>query len=258
MPAKIKYNEEVIASAEPGQVVTVKTEGSVMPSDIIVDLSAIAGGSYEEGKKAEYDAFWDAYQDSGDRANYNSAFAGLGWNDETFKPKYDIKPTNVGTIFSSCAITDVVKALKDCGVVLDISKANITDYFMHANDYTTTLPTLDCRGSTDINFFLAFNSALRFVEKVILKADGSQTFNDYSFGWLYILEEIRFEGCIGKNFSIKDSYKLSTASVQSIIDCLKDLTGATSQTLTLHTTVGGNMTPEQKATITAKNWTLVY
>jgi endonuclease I len=47
-------------------------------------------------------------------------------------------------------------------------------------------------------------------------------------------------------------------SVQSIVDALKDLTGATAQTLTFHADVGGKLTDAQKATITAKNWTLVY
>lgn len=239
-------SENIEISLDAGKSFLLETAGKICDKNIVVR------------SKTAHDTFWDVYQDNGNRVNYSYAFAGLGWNDETFKPKYDIKPTSIETTFSGCAITDMVKALKDCGVALDISKANIVNYFMHGNNYTTTLPTLDCRGSTDINYFLAFNGALRVVEKVILKDDGSQTFNNYSFGWLYNLEEIRFEGCIGKSFSIKDSSKLSIASVQSIIDALKDLTGQTQQTLTFHATVGANMTDAQKAAITAKNWQLVY
>lgn len=51
---------------------------------------------------------------------------------------------------------------------------------------------------------------------------------------------------------------LTDKSIQSIIDGLADLTGGTAQTLTLHSTVGASLTDEQKAVITAKNWTLVY
>ena len=51
---------------------------------------------------------------------------------------------------------------------------------------------------------------------------------------------------------------LNDTSIQSIIDGLADLTGGTAQTLTFHATVGGKLTDEQKATITAKNWSLVY
>lgn len=61
---------------------------------------------------------------------------------------------------------------------------------------------------------------------------------------------------ISINFA--DSKLLSDVSIQSIIDGLADLTGGTAQTLTLHSTVGSKLTDTQKATITAKNWTLVY
>ena len=39
---------------------------------------------YAAGKQAEYDAFWDAYQSNGERASYENAFSGRGWNDITF------------------------------------------------------------------------------------------------------------------------------------------------------------------------------
>ena len=76
---------------------------------------------------------------------------------------------------------------------------------------------------------------------------------------LLSLEYIRFSAnSIKLNIRFEQSAKLTAESVQSIIDGLADLTGSTAQTLTLHATVGGKLTDEQKATITAKNWTLVY
>lgn len=51
---------------------------------------------------------------------------------------------------------------------------------------------------------------------------------------------------------------LDGESIQSVIDGLADITDGTAQTLTLHADVGAKLTDEQKATITAKNWTLVY
>ncbi len=63
---------------------------------------------------------------------------------------------------------------------------------------------------------------------------------------------------IYKSFSVQHSANLSTETIQSIIDGLADLTGGTAQTLTLHKDVGAKLTDTQKATITAKNWTLVY
>lgn len=73
------------------------------------------------------------------------------------------------------------------------------------------------------------------------------------------LIEIRFKAnTLSLSISLSASSKLSDESIQSIIDGLADLTGGTAQTLTLHANVGAKLSDEQKATITAKNWTLVY
>lgn len=73
------------------------------------------------------------------------------------------------------------------------------------------------------------------------------------------LKEVRFvKESIPLNISFAQSANLSTDTIQSIIDGLADLTGGTAQTLTLHATVGAKLTDTQKATITAKNWKLVY
>ncbi|MBQ6885754.1 MAG: hypothetical protein IJN56_08490 [Clostridia bacterium] len=73
------------------------------------------------------------------------------------------------------------------------------------------------------------------------------------------LEDVCFaQECIEKSITFSSSSKLSDLSIQSIIDGLVDLTGGTAQTLTLHAGVGAKLTDEQKATITTKNWELVY
>ena len=47
------------------------------------------GEVYEAGKKAEYDEFWDALQDYGNRTAYGNCFA--RWVSNCFYPKYDIR-----------------------------------------------------------------------------------------------------------------------------------------------------------------------
>ena len=85
------------------------------------------------------------------------------------------------------------------------------------------------------------------------------TFNGYEFYQCTALEEIRIKaGTINKSIAFAQSNKLSDASIQSIIDGLADLTGATTQTVTFHADVGNKLTQAQKDTITAKNWTLAY
>ena len=73
------------------------------------------------------------------------------------------------------------------------------------------------------------------------------------------LEEIEFkQGTIPKSIQFNNSPNLTETAIQSIVDGLADLTGATAQSLTFHRTTGNKLTEAQKATITAKNWTLVY
>lgn len=239
-------SENIEISLDAGKSYLLETAGKICDKNIVIK------------NKAAHDTFWDIYQQNGNRMDYNMAFAGVGWTDETFKPKYNITAVETGSLFQKNYITDMVKILEDCGVELDLSKGTEGVYLVNACNSLTRLPVLDCRNRANINYFIISCSSLYSIEKVILKDDGTQAFNNYSFLGLPRLEEIRFEGCIGKSLAIKDSSKLSAASVQSIIDCLKDLTGQTQQTLTFHATVGANMTDAQKAAITAKNWQLVY
>ena len=71
------------------------------------------------------------------------------------------------------------------------------------------------------------------------------------------LEEVTFEpNTLSLSISLGQSSKLTSESVQSIIDGLKTLEeGATAKTLTLNKAIV--LTDEQKATINAKGWTLV-
>lgn len=78
-----------------------------------------------------------------------------------------------------------------------------------------------------------------------------------AFQYCYALQDIAFaKETIKVNTSFANSNLLSTETIQSIIDGLA--TVDTAQTLTLHATVGAKLTETQKATVTAKNWKLVY
>ncbi len=82
--------------------------------------------------------------------------------------------------------------------------------------------------------------------------------NDRIFYNCPALQNIVFEGDIIANISFGSSPNLTSESVVSIITALKDLMGQPSQAVTFHSTIGNKLTNEQKAIITAKNWTLVY
>lgn len=218
------------------------------------------GGSYDEGyevgQQAEYDRFWDAFQNNGNRTDYKYGFAGIGWTDETFKPKYDIRPATINRLFAECWIGDLVELLRQKNVTLDTSNANTVDYLAY-NCRLTTVPVLDLKKPTSLVYLFYGCDWIHTIEKIILADDGSQTFSGNTFR-TPALKNVQFEGVIGKNFTMERCSALTTESVQSVIDHLKDLTGQTAQTITFHATVGGKLTDTQKATIAAKNWTLVY
>ena len=57
-------------------------------------FEVIADAVYDKGKKDEYDAFWDVFQQNGTLTFYGYAFSGHGWNKDNFKPKYPIVTNN--------------------------------------------------------------------------------------------------------------------------------------------------------------------
>jgi hypothetical protein len=183
---------------------------------------------YEAGKKAEYDRFWDAYQNNGNRFEYYFAFAGIGWTDENFKPKYDIgMKYSASQAFMYCKVTDLVKTLKACGVVLDVSRATtLASVFAYAE--TKTIPTLNTTGANAITSMFESCTKLEYIEKLIVK---KATQYSYTFKNCPLLKDVVFEGEIGNDINFQWSTLLSKASIESIVGCLSDT--ATGKTLTL-------------------------
>lgn len=206
-------------------------EQDTILNQIETALTNKVAGDFNVGYNAAYDEFWDKYQDNGNRTNYNYGFAGQGWNADMFKPKYDIKPTAATRLFADTGITDVKGCLESAGVVLDLSQTTSLVYLSEsAATQITRLPELNVTSLTALNNFIYQARALVSIDKVILKDDGSQTFANTSFGYLTSLEEIRFEGVIGKTVTFQWS-PLSKASIESIISCLSNTTSG--QTLSL-------------------------
>ena len=211
------------------------------------------------GRQAAYDVFWDVYQQNGNRADYKFAFAGEGWTDSTFRPKYDMQPTTYGgaeSIFEGSLISDVRP--ETIGVNIDFSKIKNANYMLQGLKTTKYVGVVDIR-NTEYGSYLACNSSgLKSIEKLILsEKDPGYSFGNLGFSDCTSLEHIIIEGTIWRNVSFQWS-PLSAESVQSIVDHLKDRSGLATQTLTLKADVGANLTEAQRATITAKNWTLVY
>ena len=184
--------------------------------------SGVAIGQ-EQGKQAQYDEWWDEFQDYGNRTWYWGAFAGPGWTDKTLKPKHPIRiDGTIGYTFRSCE--------------------------------ATVLPRVEMISTDCSNLYYGATKA-RKIHLVLL--NGGKNFTA-AFSSCSNLENVTIEGLIGANISFSSSSKLTDASVQNIIDHLADVTGQTSLKITFHNTVGSKLTEAQKEQITAKNWTLAY
>lgn len=220
---------------------------------------------YEAGKQVGGGdtSFWDSYQNYGERIDYKNAFSGYGWTDETFKPKYDIKPTNAIQMFQQAQITNLKQILDECGVTLDFSNCTTLQYAFQSSKITE-IGVIDASNCSNLNYFMP-DAKFWWIEKLILKTDGSQSFTStYSFGSCTNLEHCIFEGVIGKNgFDIHWSTNLDADSLKSIIDCLSNET--TGLTVTLPTTaeatfnaVYGDIVPWEAYIANKPNWTIAY
>jgi hypothetical protein len=212
------------------------------------EISSIETG----GGDSFYNDFWDIYQENGNRVNYDKAFF-TWWDNKAFKPKYNIKPTQCTAMFQNSKISgDLREILKDLGITLDTS-ACTSLYATYQSTLFTAVPTIDTKNAPSVNYLFYGSKNLETIEKIISNENLTYT---QAFTVCNNLKNITFEGQIGTHIAFSQSHLLTVESVQSIIDALADLTGSTTQTLTLHANVKIKLTETQIASITSKNWTL--
>ena len=208
---------------------------------------------HEEGIQAEYDRFWDAFQENGNRTDYEYAFVGVAWTDEIFKPKYNITPTKAPFAFTSSKISNIKNALERAGVTLDTSNCTNMNRIFYGSA-TTVLPKIDFRAYHAIDN--AFTICSQLVE-VSIVVDETVSYTDAFFS-CSALENLTIEGTIGQNgFNVSWSTKLTHESLMSIINALQDKTSAGGTwSITLGTANLAKLTDAEKAIATQKGWTL--
>ena len=210
---------------------------------------------FEEGKKSEYDAFWDSYLNSRN-GNCDSMFAGQGWNNTLFKPKYSLKPTRCQYMFSLSAIKgNLREMLENLNVEFNFSNCKLfNSMFANCGGITET-PPIDISIATDTNNM--FVNASSIVTIGTLTCSENTVFVVNSFNNLTNLENITFSGVIASSIKFAQSSKLTKESIMNIINALKDYSGTTkTATLTLHNASKLLLTDAEKALITQKGWTL--
>lgn len=193
--------------------------------------SAEYSEGYERGKKEEYDAFWDAYQNYGNRNRYDYAF--YQWGAETAHPKYKIIPTNANSLSQTFGES---KLKKIEAAYFDFSKKNAGTYNQASNYWTFAncrkLEEIEDIGMCDtFQYASTFTNCSELHTVAVLRVGENTTF-DKAFNACKKLKSIKIEGTIGQNgLDFSACKELSADSIRSIITHLSDT--AQGKTLTL-------------------------
>ena len=211
---------------------------------------------YDEGKQAQYDAFWDTYQQNGKRKNYHIGFAGFGWAKETLNPKHRISivDTNTSSNFAS-------QMFYRCNG--NATHDNWIDFSVIADkfDFSGVMRATSMFDSANIkNLYVDFSNCVYGeytfasqwgggVDNLTLKVTDKLINANNMFLYNSKLKEIRFtddsELCVNINFS--QSVNLSKASITSIINCLSTAKNGLTVTLSktaVNTAFGINVDDE--------------
>lgn len=206
-------------------------------TDTTYKTSEMPGGIdevYEAGKQAEYNNFWDFYQQNGLKPDYNSAFR--GWKDELYNPKYPI-------------------------VCRESANWSVSEFMFYQSTVTDTKVdiTLPKNQTFKQGFFGCF--WLVTIRKLII--DKSTKFSN-SFAYCQSLVNLTIEGVIGQNyFDLSYSKKLSKESIISVINALSTETSGLTVTISETAVVNAGYfeTPEaweewETLIATKPNWTI--
>ena len=219
---------------------------------------------YEAGKKAEYDAFWDEYQDYGNRTDYVGGFSGVGWTDGFFKPKYNITISNADNMFNGARrITNIAELLRKAGVGFDTSNCTSFANTFNSAIGITELPFLDLSKATGTYSLAATFSYANSLHTLHIKSSSETLFLNTTFAYARVLVNLTIEGVIAKGSpDFRYSTMLSADSLKSIINTLSTTT--TGLTITLPKTAQANYEAVYGsgswATLVAtrSNWTIAY
>ena len=239
-----------------GQVVIDFSAPLIKSGEMADKVEDVYRAGSESGEQTEYDRFWDVYQQNGNLTVYENGFGGRGWTAETFRPKYNMQPTNAYMMFRSFGgRVDLVEHLRTLGITLDFSNCTNFQYFFQWSNITRIgeVDIRQAKGSTTGMFSCALSLHTIDLLKV---AETNTTMN--IFDSCSALQNITIEGVVAANVGFQNSSKLSDASIDSIIAALKDRNGTSTLTFTVHKDVYARMVASGKdALVTAKNWTLV-
>ena len=173
----------------------------------------------EAGRQAQYDDFWDAFQQNGTKTNYAYAFYGAGWNEAIFRPKYDIVATLLVQTFYNSPIKDLTSILEKQGVALDTSNCTSLS-FAFAHTKITNIPKINMSACTNSSSTFVTSTSLVRIEGIV--SSEKTVFDKSTFQNCTALEHCIFEGTIASSINLQWSTKLDLESLGSLFRCLKN------------------------------------
>lgn len=221
------------------------------------DMASGVDEVYEAGmSKAESD-FWDAVQNYGKRTFYEYAFN--RWNCEYIRPKYKVIADSQTRLMQTFSENKLLKKVESAYFDFSNHMINTGSGYAFYNTFggCSSLEEIEDVGLQTGNYNLTFHSCNKLHTIAILRVAETDTFTGV-FTNCYALENVTIEGVIGQNgFNVSPCTKLTHTSLMSIINSLKDYSGAgTTKTVTLGSTNLAKLTDEEKAIAVNKGWTL--
>ncbi len=217
-----------------------------------------------EGKQAEYDRFWDAFQDYGNRTDYMLAFRCI--NADYIRPKYKLKDlTQIQMMFQSSGVKKIESAYFDFSGTENVANAGYALF----ND-CSNLEEIEDINLPAVNYIGTWYYCEKLKKIAVVRCASGKTF-DASVPPFYMcseLTDVTFTGTLNTSGLVMQwSKKLSRASIESIIGVLSSSASGKSITLSkaavnnaFETSPGaadGASSAEWAALIATKpNWTI--
>lgn len=212
-----------------------------------------------------YDAFWDNFQQNGARVNYANAFGGMGWNAETFKPKYPIKLSGISAADRMFEYFNRISIDINIDDLFDFSELNNTVDFSKSKRLLYTFANAriknlycDCSSATLLQSTFEQSNGGN-IDNLTLKITPITTTFTNAFAYAYGLKSLTFteDSNIAGNINLQWSTLLNKASIESIINALSTTTEGLTVTLS-QTAIDNAFTPEEWEALeaTKSNWNI--
>lgn len=153
-----------------------------------------AKADYDEVYEAGYKGFLNDYQNNGNRTYYEYAFAGRGWNDTRYNPKYPITATS----YANYMFTDNYNITSTKVPIIIGSSQSIGVFY-----YCIKLKTIPNIKVTDKVVFTSWFTSCSALEEIYFTEDS----------------------VIGNSINLSACTKLILDCLKSIIKALKDFSG---------------------------------